>query len=57
MNTIPKIFEDLTFENLREWAGEKIYHRGEEYVDRIYQAEDGQSTLEVQLKDETVWLN
>ena len=37
MKTTQKIFEHLTFENLREWAGEKIYHRGEEYVDRVSQ--------------------
>ncbi len=37
MKPIQEIFETLTFENLREWAGEKIYQRGEEYVDRVSQ--------------------
>ncbi len=37
MKTIKKIFKDLTFETLQEWAGDKIYHRGEDYVDLVSQ--------------------
>ena len=37
MKTIKKIFKDLTFETLREWVGDKIYHRGEGYVDLVSQ--------------------
>ncbi len=37
MKTIQEIFENLAFENLLEWAGERIYHRGEDYVARVSQ--------------------
>jgi uncharacterized Zn finger protein len=37
MKTIKKIFKDLTFETLQEWAGDRIYQRGEGYVSLVSQ--------------------
>lgn len=35
METVEKMFADLTVEHVLEWAGEKIYSRGEDYVTRV----------------------
>jgi uncharacterized Zn finger protein len=37
MKTIKIMLEDLTFDDLRVWAGEKIFGRGRDYVDRVLQ--------------------
>ncbi|OEU73310.1 MAG: hypothetical protein BA869_03360 [Desulfuromonadales bacterium C00003107] len=44
MKSIRKMLEGLTLEDLREWAGSKIYHRGKDYVPCVWQlsrTEDG----------------
>lgn len=44
MKSIRTMLKDLTLEDLREWAGDKIYNRGKEYTSCVYElsrTEDG----------------
>ena len=44
LNSIKAMLNGLTHEDLREWAGSKIYNRGKEYVKEVSQlsrTEDG----------------
>lgn len=37
MKSINTILRKLSFDDLREWAGETIHNRGKDYVKRVYQ--------------------
>lgn len=55
MHSTKKMLEGLTLEDLREWAGSKIYNRGKDYADCVSQlsrTEDGRLVAWVSGTDE-----
>ena len=55
MQSIRTMLEGLTLEDLREWAGSKIYNRGKDYVSCVSQlsrTEDGMLVAWVSGSDE-----